>query len=316
MALESGLCLISRACHDSMKWLKIAPKTRWEMCPFSVPLWWCTEDSSHFLQKLQSDDFLSLFKRNMSSRGYILNLTGLEGDFSGKNLPSFSLSSVCGTGLRKTRAGAHSVPRNSSSIACSWALVWGKRVWDKHPKLLWEEKVRATKKEMCGVTIRASGTPMELLSWHFILSCCSIKHHRLKHLDGLIQLPCVLLKCLLFSPSRSVRYNITCFARETDCEETLTALYLKAPNTLQLGAEALPLQATLCCRKHPAGKPGFSPGAWQDSSQQMLGSFPHTGEKIWPGVWRCVLAMPFPLHCWQDNSQVTHLWCVPASLLM
>lgn len=94
-----------------------------------------------------------------NSRGYILNLTGFERDFSGKNLPSFSLSSVCGTGLRKTRAGTHSVPRNASSKACSWALVQGQLVWDKHPRLLWEEKVTAMKKETCGLTIQASGIP-------------------------------------------------------------------------------------------------------------------------------------------------------------
>lgn len=71
---------------------------------------------------------------------------------------------------------------------------------------------------------------MELLSWHFILSCCYNKHYRLKHLDELIQLSCVLLKCFFF-PSHLVRYNITWFSRESDYKETLTRLYCKAPDT-------------------------------------------------------------------------------------
>lgn len=55
----------------------------------------------------------------------------------------------------------------------------------------------------------------------------------------------------IFSPSHSVRYNITCFSRETDCEETLTALYLKAPNTSSWEQGLSHSRLCVCYRKHP-----------------------------------------------------------------
>lgn len=94
-----------------------------------------------------------------NSRGYIQNLSGFERDYSGKNCPSFLFSSVCGPGLRKTRAGTLFLGMPA------WQCVpehWSKEngpVWAKHSRLLWEEKVTAMKKKTCGVTIGASGIP-------------------------------------------------------------------------------------------------------------------------------------------------------------
>lgn len=154
-----------------------------------VPLQWCVGDFSDSLQKSQVDKFFVSPKK----------LAGFERYFSGVNLPLFSPSSVSGHWLEKNACRNHSVPMNTGSTARSRASAQGMGRWGRHPRLLWGKKTLQPQRKKCVESqYRHLATLMELLSWHFILSCCYIKHYRLKHLDELIQLSCVLLKCLFF----------------------------------------------------------------------------------------------------------------------